>query len=328
LSRRARSIALLAAALLAGCSPSAGGPGGSGAGLGGFFARLFGRRPPPPAPQVHYVVGDPYQVQGMWHYPSADFSLDETGLAAISPQRRDATDHRGLTADGELYDATAMAAGHPTLQLPAIVRVTDLENGRSVLLRVNDRGPAAPGRALDLTPRAAALLEAHDGTQIRIQVQEDASRQLAAATEGGNPKIDVAAAPPGDIKAETLAPPPGARAAPRLREAPAGPALPSAAPDSAIQPPPARLPEQVSQGPAQPGRLFIDAGSFTQASYARLMAGRLRGLGAEVTTDYNAPRDRAYQVRLGPFASVAEADAALDRAIAAGVTGGHIIVRP
>jgi cell division protein FtsN len=88
------------------------------------------------------------------------------------------------------------------------------------------------------------------------------------------------------------------------------------------------LPEQVSAGPASPGRLFIDADTFSQQQYARILAGRLSELGAEVVTDYAAPRDRAYLVRLGPFGSVAESDAALDRARRAGVLDGRIVVQP
>ena len=88
-------------------------------------------------------------------------------------------DHAPLTADGEAFDPTALAAGHQTVQLPAIARVTNIENGRQILLRINDRGPAALGRILELTPRAAELLQATDGTRIRVQVLTVESRSLA-----------------------------------------------------------------------------------------------------------------------------------------------------
>ncbi len=251
--------------------------------------------------------------------------MDQTGLAAVYAIPARQTPH--LTADGELFDPTAMAAAHATLQLPAIARVTDLENGRSVLVRINDRGPANQGRMLELTPRVAALLGARDGTQIRMVVQETESRQLAASLQGNGPDLAVATAPAGSINAETLAPPSGV-AQERPRQAASGPQVVAAAPQTPVAPLPDRLPEQVSAGPASPGRLFIDADSFSQQQYARILAGRLSALGAEVVTDYAAPRDRAYLVRLGPFASVAESDAALDRARRAGVLDGRIVVQP
>ena len=83
---------------------------------------LFRRPPPPPAP-AHYTLGAPYRLDGTWYYPKDQAEYEATGLAAIAPG------HAGLTADGETSDATALAAAHQTLQLPAIARVTNLENG-------------------------------------------------------------------------------------------------------------------------------------------------------------------------------------------------------
>ena len=100
------------------------------------------RRPPAPADAVHYVVGAGYKAGNTWFYPREDFHYDATGLATI------ADDARGVTADGEVRDPTAMTAAHQTLQLPAILRVTNLETGLQALVRVNDRGPASPGRIL------------------------------------------------------------------------------------------------------------------------------------------------------------------------------------
>ena len=97
------------------------------------------QRPKPPPPAVQYVVGAAYEAGGVWHYPREDFSYDATGLAERLPDRA------GLTADGEAFDPAAMAGSHPTLQLPAIARVTNLENGRQALTRLNDRGPDKPG---------------------------------------------------------------------------------------------------------------------------------------------------------------------------------------
>ena len=281
---------------------------------------LFRHAPPPPQPAIAYTVGRPYQQAGIWYYPRAEYSVDLTGLATIAP------DHQGLTADGEVFDQSLLAAGNRTLQLPAIVRVTNLENGRQVVLRLNDRGPDTPARFLSLTRRAAELLDIHgDATRVRLQMLDAETRQLAAALQSDGPALDVAAAPPGAVQAETLAPPSGTSQSQRGRVAASGPAPVSTAsgPVAAI---PLRLPEAVTQTNAAPGQLYIDAGSFGRQDYASILVNRLRPLGARLTTSYNAPRDRAYRIRIGPFATVAEAEAMLERTIREGVNDAAIVV--
>ena len=105
---------------------------------------LFGGGKPTP----RYVIGEPYRLDGVWRYPREDFALTETALAAVY-------ERRGLTANGETFDGGALAAAHPTLQLPALARVTNLENGRQIMVRVNDRGPDSAARSLGLTRHAA-----------------------------------------------------------------------------------------------------------------------------------------------------------------------------
>lgn len=274
--------------------------------------------PPPPKPDVHYVVGAPYRDGAVWVYPRAEFTADQTGLAAIAPDRV------GLTQDGEVFDQMAMAAGHRSLQLPAIVRVTNLENGRQVLVRLNDRGPASPARVLALTRRAAELLQAQDGTRIRLQVQEAESRQLAAGLEALAPQPVLTAVPVGSVASEVLAPPPGVSAG-AGRSAQAGPvAVAAAGPAEEI---PLRLPEAIVQGAADPGQLYIACGSFTRVEYARILAARLSGLGASVAAVSVGPRARVYNVRLGPFANMGDAEAMLDRALGAGVNDAAIVVQ-
>jgi rare lipoprotein A len=89
---------------------------------------------------------------------------------------------------------------------------------------------------------------------------------------------------------------------------------------------PLRLPETVTQVPPRPGNLFVDAGRFERLEYASILRARLASLGAKTNTSYDAPRDRAYQVRIGPFRDVAAADAMLDRTLRAGVSDARIIV--
>ena len=102
--------------------------------------------------------------------------------------------------------------------------------------------------------------------------------------------------------------------------------MPAAAPAGAAETVPLRLPEQVWRTAPAPGALYVECGSFTRPQYAAIMQRRLAGLDARVSTDSRAPREAAWRVRIGPLRDIAEADATLDRALAAGVSDARIIV--
>lgn len=275
-------------------------------------------RAPAPAPALHYVVGGGYQLGRTWSYPREDFHLDETGLASVLPDRQ------GLTTDGEAWDGTAMVAAHRTLQLPAVVRVTNLDTGLQALVRVNDRGPAEPGRVIGLSHRAAAVLGVAAGHAAPVRVQvEDAMSEALRAQAGGGPAVAVAAAPRTGVVSEALAPPPGIGQSRRGRDA--GPVQTVAAtPDAPETKVPDRLPDVAVRVAVQPGRLVIRAGSFGRMEYASRLQARLGGdARIERVPDGRAER---YEVIAGPYAGVAAADAALDRAMRAGVTDARIAV--
>lgn len=130
-----------------------------------------------------YKVGQPYQVDRVWYYPKESFDHSETGIASWYGPGFDGK----LTANGEVYDQNKLTAAHRTLQMPSLVRVTNLENGRSVVLRVNDRGPFKHGRVIDVSKRAADLLGfIGDGTaRVRVDVLSEESQKLAAAAKAG-----------------------------------------------------------------------------------------------------------------------------------------------
>ena len=280
-----------------------------------LLAGLAGCEEPAPVPQPHYVVGEGYQMGGVWYYPREDFAYDHAGLAAVQHG-----DHAPLTADGEAFDPTALAAGHQTVQLPAIARVTNIENGRQILLRINDRGPAALGRILELTPRAAELLQATDGTRIRVQVLTVESRSLAEQLGGG--QIAIVAAPREDVQAESLAPPSGAAGSGGIAPATGAQAAQAEGP---VTPLLQRMPEEVTQTFALPGALYVDAGHFGRAEYANRLSAQFAGLPVTVQRQING-RTQNYRVVVGPFADVPAADAALDQVVRAGVTDARIVV--
>jgi len=265
---------------------------------------------PPPVAMPHYELGQPYQADGVWQYPREDFSSVETGLSEISHRRPGE-----LTADGEVYAPDALAAAHPTLQLPAMARITDLETGRQLVVRVNDRGPARRGRLVAVTPRVGALLGMAGGpAQVRVEILAAESHRLVDDI-GGGPKLAIQAAPSGVVETTPL---PASGAAPTA----AAPAAASVS-DASVAPLPAPTGE-VTQLTPMPGLLWIDAGTFSGRRAADQQRARLGG-NAMVEAHANG-RSRNFRVLAGPFDDVGAADAALDRALGAGVTETRIIV--
>ncbi|MEO3385885.1 septal ring lytic transglycosylase RlpA family protein [Mesorhizobium sp. CAU 1741] len=105
-------------------------------------------------------IGRPYKVKGQWYHPKEDPDYRNSGMASWYGDAF----HGRLTANGEIYDMTHLTAAHPTMPLPSYARVTNKSNGSSVVVRVNDRGPFARGRIIDLSRRAAELLDyTHNG---------------------------------------------------------------------------------------------------------------------------------------------------------------------
>ena len=162
-------LGLFAAALLAsGCSnserPAAGmEPRNSAPAI----HRVIAYGQPVPKGGGSYKVGDPYQIDGQWHTPREDPGYDRTGIASYY-----AHDFHGRrTANGEIFDMSALSAAHPTLPLPSLVYVTNMENGRTLLLRVNDRGPYVNNRVIDVSRAAARYLGFETRGTARVRVR-------------------------------------------------------------------------------------------------------------------------------------------------------------
>ncbi|MHA1114330.1 MAG: septal ring lytic transglycosylase RlpA family protein, partial [Alphaproteobacteria bacterium] len=154
-----------------------------------------------------YKVGKPYKIDSVWYYPKVDYDYVETGIASWYGDPF----HGRETANGETYDMNALTAAHRTLPLPSIVRVTNLGNGRAITVRVNDRGPFAHGRIIDMSRRSAQLLGfARQGTaKVRVDILPDESRMAAGEAQGRAGVASLPASPRGAVRSETLAPPPG-----------------------------------------------------------------------------------------------------------------------
>lgn len=135
-------------------------------------------------------LGKPYQVRGKWYYPKEDKRYAKVGLASWYGDAF----HGRLTANGEVYDMTHLTAAHPTMPLPSYARVTNLKTGSSVIVRVNDRGPYHEGRIIDVSERAAQMLDyANTGTaQVKVEyvgrapLDGDDDQYLMASYHPGN----------------------------------------------------------------------------------------------------------------------------------------------
>jgi rare lipoprotein A len=135
-------------------------------------------------------VGKPYKIRGKWYYPQEDLAYDKRGTASWYG----AAFHGRRTANGEIYDMNHLSAAHPTMPLPSYARVTNLANGNSVIVRVNDRGPYAHNRLIDMSKRAAEVLAyTSSGTaQVRVQylgrapVQGNDDQYLMASFQKGD----------------------------------------------------------------------------------------------------------------------------------------------
>ncbi|HMF69425.1 MAG TPA: septal ring lytic transglycosylase RlpA family protein [Phyllobacterium sp.] len=112
-------------------------------------------------------TGRPYQVAGKWYYPKEEPGYVRKGRASWYGSAF----HGRLTANGEVYDTNQLSAAHPTMPLPSYARVTNLTNGSSVIVRVNDRGPYHSNRLIDLSQRAAQLLDYHDTGTANVKVE-------------------------------------------------------------------------------------------------------------------------------------------------------------
>jgi len=287
------SVSLFLCALLAACAAQNAPPATGGSGT--------------------YKVGQPYQIGGEWYYPKEDYSYDETGIASWYG----ADFHGQSTANGEMFNKNELTAAHKTLPLPTLARVTNLDNGRSIVVRINDRGPFSGARIIDVSQRAAQLLgfETTGTAKVRVQVLADESKAIADAMRhyGSNTQVAAAtaattAAPIQAVQSETLDP---VRTTPETHQ------------QLLITKP---VQEVVMVPVTGNNHLFIQAGAFTVSENATKLQRSLTALGSTSVSTIVINGRTFYRVRLGPVADVAHADALLVKVRQAGVAGARTVV--
>ena len=294
------------------------------------------------AQQGYYKIGKPYEINGTEYVPAFDPNYDETGIAswyagAFTGQP---------TGNGELYDPNQLTAAHRTLPMPSLVRVTNLDNGRALIVRINDRGPYAQNRIIDLSRRCAQLLgfEKQGTAKVRVQILTKESEALADAAKRGQLATSVADA----IETNPLQP--GKRESAEVPQL-AAPlqkveAAPLAEDTGGIQVVDEKAVLTAETGKAPKGqdvggrfmpsqtvqkevvgktRIYIQAGAFASADNAGKLRDKLQIMGTQILPASVNGRD-LYRVRIGPLANVASADAELSKVIQAGAPEAKIVV--
>jgi rare lipoprotein A len=286
-----------------------------------------------------YKIGDPYQIDGVWYYPQVDYAYRETGIASWYGPKFDGN----LTANGEVFDQYGLTAAHRTLPMPSLVRVTNLENGRSIVVRVNDRGPFKNGRIIDLSTRAAQLLgfQRIGTAKVLVEILEPESRQLASVAQSREMAGLAPEAAPlvavqtvqldgawtnGHVADGSLADGnriDGSRAAGPAPTLAADGAIQGAARPQLIEPEPDG---RVIRKPVHPTNIYVQAGAFLRRDNAVRLGARLSVFGPTSITESLQGQKRFFRVRLGPVASVEDADRLLATLLHNGHRDARVVV--
>ena len=285
-----------------------------------------------PAAIGNYKIGNPYQINGVWYYPKIDYNYVETGIASWYGPKF----HNKKTANGEIFDMNSVSAAHRTLPMPSLVRVTNLNTGRAINVRINDRGPFAHGRIIDLSRRAAQLLgfERAGTSLVRVEILSEESRQMAyraqnfrgvtASQEPHRPE----SAPTVSVTSATLPPPDGAKVSkPPSVAFKVAPVKTTPVKTGRSQAKLAIVDEKVSiRSVISDPKIYVQAGAFSQFQNAHKVRAVLKQLGPTKITQEDIDKRPFFRVRIGPLASVEIADQILANVIKAGYPDAATVV--
>ena len=272
-------------------------------------------KPPPPGQPVPagYKLGQPYVIAGIRYFPRFDPNYNETGIASWYGEPFHGRD----TANGERYDMNELTAAHKTMPLPSTVRVTNLENGRTLMLRVNDRGPFVDGRIIDISRRGAQLLGFYrKGTaKVRVEFVEFSPLTVVAKRENDAPRR-MDAAEVVAIESEPVVDRPEITS--KYLDAPVGESEIGGDGNDTLA-------AASANGTTLTG-MFVQVGAFAERANAVRLAAQLSGLSPSVIAAANIDGRVLYRVRLGPLADMERADSLLARTVEAGYGDARLIV--
>lgn len=252
-----------------------------------------------------YKVGKPYQVGGVWYVPREDADYDETGVASWYGKGFQLRP----TANGETFDMALVTAAHPTLPLPSLVEVTNLENGKKLVVRVNDRGPFVGGRLIDLSQEAARQLGFERQGLARVRVRY-VGRAPLGGEKAGVRYASAASSPAAKAPAQPEAYVPASR-----------PSVDHAAPLADMGWPDASR----SATPTLAGAFKVQAGAFLDPANARRAADRLAAAGPATIEPVERDGATLYRVVLNGSDDEAQAWRLRDRAADLGFADAKVV---
>ncbi len=304
-----------------------------------------------------YKVGNPYKIDGVTYVPKESFNHVETGVASwYGPGF-----HGKSTANGERYDQRDRTAAHRTLQMPAIVRVTNVDNGMSTVVRINDRGPFSRNRVIDLSRTAAEELDIVRNGTGRVRIEQLTAESLAVkdvALAGGGPAEQQAAvaqlgagqrqAPPQQqvVQVASSAPASSAASAPAYAPASAPAAAPPQPAVQAVWPTNPRgaaiAPTRVAASGGGPtiasvaanaavvsslasGGFYVQTGAFSTAQNAERQRELVRSYGSSEVSHASTGGREVYRVRLGPYTTSDAAGIVADRLKRSGYGDARVV---
>ena len=264
-----------------------------------------------------YKIGEPYEVFGKWYYPERDLRYDKTGIASWYGDEWAGK----LTANGEIFEPSLVSAAHKTLPMPSVVRVTNLENGKSLVVRLNDRGPFVAGRIIDLSTEAARRLGFLKKGIAKVRVQILAEQSLALEREAKKNKFPL-------LLSNEEMPPIIADNVPQVnldaittRKIKSLPKNRTSAIELLAQ---SRIGE-VIEIPVTETKIWVQIGAFYNKESALSVLDKYEKMIGSVSENLHNGKP-IYRARLGPIKSVEDADIILADVLAFGFEGAHIIV--
>jgi rare lipoprotein A len=290
----------------------------------GIGSPIYKGNGPVPMGGGRYHVGEPYEVAGRWFTPKEQPKYDKTGPASWYGEAF----NRRMTSNGEWFDMTRLTAAHPTLPLPSYAKVTNLNNGKTIVVRINDRGPFVGPRIMDLSKQSAMALgyKRQGIATVRVQyigpapLDDDGSNLMAMnqELENGTPLHQMIAAASGKRRAEPV----------QMAEADpdeqggyeADPVEQGAYAAEQEQPI-----EQMEQSTPSAVNYFVQAGTFADPDNAERLRQEFVHIGPVQVAELMGNDGPVYRMRVGPFDNLNDAQVALNQVHGYGLPDAHLL---